>query len=588
MRLIKNLTMILGLLLGLALSFPAQAENWCWVKNETDNSTTIQGYCNGTNFENHYDCSLRAQVALLSTNECAMPQSLQDIKVEPTVFKNLIVFDTAEIEFTDNLIGDATVKKIVLNEPLTFNAKATTVIGNWSRDAIDDPETKSLYESIDRTRYDNAYGNGCMWNADDKKNSLPRDMDCGYVVLDMRENFDSKDSDDPALNLPIKCKAGSADIYFRNMVFVTNGYSKSDLFGGLDETSCFKDGGDTHVCNGQYKDTDPNGSETWCQGLLTHLPDRFNSVLNQLFSSLADRDGDGFKKSDDCDDNDANINPNATEVCDGVDNDCDGEVDEDLATTYFADADGDGYGDSDNTTSACSLPSGYVTNDKDCDDTNADVNPDASEDYTNEVDDDCDGTVDDEDGDSYTITSGGDCDDQDATVNPGATEDPENGVDDNCDGNIDEAAQEPTDNDGDGFLSDEDCDDNDAQIHPDAEEVCDFVDNNCDGNIDEDDICALTDFDEDGFTADVDCDDEDPTVNPDALEICSNGVDDNCDGEVDEEDTCTQSVNPATGSSGCGCNIYATKAGGQSHVILSFLIAAFAFILVGLRERAHE
>ena len=101
----------------------------------------------------------------------------------------------------------------------------------------------------------------------------------------------------------------------------------------------------------------------------------------------------------DCDDNDAAIHPWASEVCDGIDNDCDALVDDDDpdvvgSGTWYADDDLDGYGSPDDWTYACEEPSGYVNDDSDCDDGDANVNPDASESCDGE-DDDCDGYVDD-------------------------------------------------------------------------------------------------------------------------------------------------------------------------------------------------
>lgn len=88
--------------------------------------------------------------------------------------------------------------------------------------------------------------------------------------------------------------------------------------------------------------------------------------------------------SNDCDDSDPEIHPKATEVCDGVDNDCDGEINEGFndscqKVTYYLDADGDGYGDSNQTKEDYTQLAGYVLNGNDCDDSDADVNPSATE-----------------------------------------------------------------------------------------------------------------------------------------------------------------------------------------------------------------
>jgi len=112
-----------------------------------------------------------------------------------------------------------------------------------------------------------------------------------------------------------------------------------------------------------------------------------------------DADGDGYGVSTDCDDADASVNPGASEACDSVDNDCDGSVDEDAMISYYADVDGDGYGDEDNMSAlVCGMPSGYVMNGSDCDDTDEDVGPDMSEAVLDGIDNDCDGSVDEMDG----------------------------------------------------------------------------------------------------------------------------------------------------------------------------------------------
>ena len=82
-----------------------------------------------------------------------------------------------------------------------------------------------------------------------------------------------------------------------------------------------------------------------------------------------------------------------TEICNGVDDDCDGQIDEGVKITYYRDADGDGYGNKDVTIQACSAPSGYVTDNTDCNDSNAQIHPNATE-ILNGVDDDCDGQID--------------------------------------------------------------------------------------------------------------------------------------------------------------------------------------------------
>jgi len=104
-----------------------------------------------------------------------------------------------------------------------------------------------------------------------------------------------------------------------------------------------------------------------------------------------DRDGDGYAGVADCDDEDANTNPGADEVCDDVDNDCDYDIDEGVLLSSWADLDFDGYGDPDNNYALCEVPDGNVENDEDCDDNNGEVNPEAEEICDDGIDNDCDG-----------------------------------------------------------------------------------------------------------------------------------------------------------------------------------------------------
>ncbi len=181
-----------------------------------------------------------------------------------------------------------------------------------------------------------------------------------------------------------------------------------------------------------------------------------------------DRDDDGFRAEacggTDCDDHDPNRWPENPELCDGKDNNCDGNIDEGLLGS--ADADGDGY----------SLCQG------DCNDEDPGMYPYAPE-VCDGKDNDCDGDIDgdaDCDGDGYS-TQNGDCDDDDYEVYPYA---PElcDGKDNDCDGNSDGDA----DCDGDGIsVEDGDCDDEDPEVYPFAPELCDGKDNDCNEIIDE-------------------------------------------------------------------------------------------------------
>ena len=349
------------------------------------------------------------------------------------------------------------------------------------------------------------------------------------------------------------------------------------------------------ICDGQDNDCDDSVDE-----------ERFS------VSWYADSDGDGFGDPDgevrvscepiegfstlpfDCDDRDPSRSPITPEVCNGLDDDCDGRADFQLATGDTEDDDGDGVADA-------RCPGGLGL---DCDDRDPFAKPGTPE-LCDGVDNDCDGTVDegateqlwyvDDDQDGYgddaaerrascerlpgLVLQGGDCEDGDDDVRPGARERC-NGVDDDCDGTVDEDAgfvATYADADGDGFgagmplaqcavpglrsLTPGDCDDGTTATHPGAPELCDLVDNDCDGTVDEAigtvAITTYLDADGDGFgdpateltatpvadsctydpartTVAGDCDDGDSGRFPGAAELCDT-VDQDCDGTVDEE-----------------------------------------------------
>ena len=107
-----------------------------------------------------------------------------------------------------------------------------------------------------------------------------------------------------------------------------------------------------------------------------------------------DQDGDGFCIFDgDCNNQDPTVHPDAPEVCDGFDNNCDGDIDEGVTTNFYVDHDGDGYGTG-MATEACEAPRGYVTDMTDCDDIEYNTNPGHSEVCGDGLDNNCDGKID--------------------------------------------------------------------------------------------------------------------------------------------------------------------------------------------------
>jgi hypothetical protein len=121
--------------------------------------------------------------------------------------------------------------------------------------------------------------------------------------------------------------------------------------------------------------------------------DKDGSGTTDTSEPSVDSDGDGFSSAEDCDDSDADVHPEAEEGCNGVDDNCDGEVDEGVTTTWYADIDSDFYGDPAVSEVSCEAPNGYVENALDCDDTSGTVNPNQPE-VCDGVDNNCDGVVD--------------------------------------------------------------------------------------------------------------------------------------------------------------------------------------------------
>ena len=367
--------------------------------------------------------------------------------------------------------------------------------------------------------------------------------------------------------------------------------------------------GATEACNGADDDCDGQTDEAGADGCTDAWIDKDSDHFGAGEPVCGCTEQAGWAtEGGDCDDLDPKSHPGGTEVCGGGDEDCDGATDEGEATgctTFYMDADGDGFGVDGATTCACA-PGGTATALKagDCDDGDGAVSPAGAE-ACNGKDDDCDGQTDeagaggcttfyaDADGDGfgdsaksaclcaadeiYTATVGGDCGDGEASVSPGAVEGC-NGGDDDCDGQVDEPDATGCsvflrDKDGDGFGDDAqaqclcaptgdytatqggDCVDVNVSINPAAQESCNGEDDDCNGQIDEGaEAGCLTfyaDADGDGWGDPTqsaclcaaaapylvlqggDCYDADPEISPGSTEVC-NGQDDDCDGQVDE------------------------------------------------------
>ena len=285
-------------------------------------------------------------------------------------------------------------------------------------------------------------------------------------------------------------------------------------------------------CDDTDPDIHPNADESDCTD-----PTDYNCDGSVAY---ADADADGWVACEECDDSSAARNPGNPEICDGaVDEDCDSLVDDDDPSltdpsTWYADADADGWGDAGVSTAACVAPEGTVADPGDCDDADAARAPDLAEICDPaDTDEDCDSVSDDAD--------------------PSATGQSTWYADADGDGHGGDSATAACDAPTGTVSNTTDCDDGDAAISPDAAEICDDADTDedCDGLVDDDDPSAtglstwITDSDGDGYgggtaracaspanavSLDGDCDDDDATISPEGSETCEDGVDQDCDG----------------------------------------------------------
>ena len=261
------------------------------------------------------------------------------------------------------------------------------------------------------------------------------------------------------------------------------------------------------------------------------LPTISAAAMLSCNDNKLDQDGDGFTElTGDCDDLDANVHPEAQEVCyNGIDDNCNGVEDEEEATSgrvWYADLDGDGFGDNGITIEACEQPDGYAENKWDCNESDAAINP-AADEICDYVDNDCDGEVDettsvdasiwypDRDGDGYGdadapfsaceapvgyVADGGDCNDSDPGMSPDRTEVCTTPLDEDCDGSINDldaygCTDFYGDLDGDGYpgtvaclceaeapytdTEATDCDDTRSDVYPGAVTTARFATEDC-------------------------------------------------------------------------------------------------------------
>jgi hypothetical protein len=326
--------------------------------------------------------------------------------------------------------------------------------------------------------------------------------------------------------------------------------------------------------------------EQSCDGLVVAKDERqvqLNSAGVQSTSvrlEIMDEDGDGYMPvsvgGTDCDDGWGGTHPHAAEVCDDRDNDCNGSADDGVSTNWYADQDGDGFGDKRaSPVLSCTAPAGplaYVSDKADCDDMQQDTHPGAVE-ACDSRDNDCDGSVDEEvaawhpdrDGDGFGdmlaspimscagpagpiayVRDATDCLDSNPNVHPRpeGSETTCNDVDDDCDGAIDDGFPAK------GTECSDPCPNGRFVCSPRGDRlICDadgkvplYSDKDLDGAGDEvaqpqGEICPResppsgTVFNRD------DCDDQDPHNRRNQMEVCD-GRDNNCDSQKDEANVC--------------------------------------------------
>lgn len=215
---------------------------------------------------------------------------------------------------------------------------------------------------------------------------------CNQIDDDCDQEIDEE-------NIPTWYQDADLDTYGDPLVSLTqceepDGYVDNAL--DCDDTTDAVSPADTEICDDGI-DQDCNGLVDDAEGASAWYADQdmdgYGDVNALRYSCEASVEGYVTDASD-CDDTDLDVNPSANEACgDGVDQDCDGEVDTDAVDVpWYRDADEDGYGDASATVTDCAPPEGYVGNAQDCDDAAEAVHPHVEEICEDGIDNNCDGS----------------------------------------------------------------------------------------------------------------------------------------------------------------------------------------------------